>query len=118
MKKSNVCTGTVAGQTIIPEDVSVTPAEYRIKIVGKDSVFDSMRKSMRWFHKAARYEVVDGVCVPCRKHVQGKWEYKQKGTNAPSPEAGMPLVYQHDGDRCQATHSSLSIRAPSSPTLR
>ena len=83
MKKSDVRTGTVAGQTIILEDVSVTAAEYSIKIVGKDSVFDSMRKSMRWFHKAASYEVVDGVCVPCGKHVQGKWEYKQKGTKCP-----------------------------------
>ena len=86
------------GQTMILEDVSVTAAEYRIKIVGKDGLFNSMRKSMWWFHKATRYEVVDGVRVPCGKHVQSKWEFnKRKGIKY--PEAGMPLLYQHDGAR-------------------
>ena len=97
-KRSDVRTGTVVGQTMILEDVSVTAVEYRIKIVGKDGVFDSMRKSMWWFHKAARYEVVDGGRVPCGKHVQGKWEFNKR-TGTKCPEAGVPLLYQHDGAR-------------------
>ena len=76
------------------EDVSVTAAEFYIKIVGMDGVFDS--KSMWRFHKAARYKVVDGVDgvrMPCGKHVLGKWEFsKRKGTKC--REAGMPLFYQ------------------------
>ena len=76
----------------------MTAGKYRIKTVGKDGVFDSMRKSMWWFHRAARHEVVDGVRVPCEKHVQGKWEFnKRKGTKC--PEAGVPQLYQHDGAR-------------------
>ena len=35
-KRSDVRTGTVVGQTMILEDVSVTAPEYRMKIVGKD----------------------------------------------------------------------------------
>ena len=90
------------GQTIILENVSVTATEYRIKIVVKDGAFASTRKFMWWFHKAARYKVVDGlhviVCVPCGKLVQGKWEFnKRKGIKY--PEAGMPPLYQHDGAR-------------------
>ena len=97
-KRSDVRTGTVVGQTMILEDVSVTAPEYRMKIVGKDGVFDSMRRSMWWFHKSARYEVSGGVRVPCGKHVQGKWQFsKRKGTRC--PEAGQPLHYQHDGAR-------------------
>ena len=101
-KRSDVLTGTFVGQTIILENVAVTAAEYIIKIVVKDGVFDSTRKSMWWFHKAARHKVVDGlhviVCVLCRKHVQGKWEFnKRKGIKY--PEASMPPLYQHDGAR-------------------
>ena len=97
-KRSDVRTGTVVGQTMILEDVSVTAPEYRMKIVGKDGVFDSMRRSMWWFHKSARYEVSGGVGVPCGKHVQGKWHFsKRKGTRC--PEAGQPLHYQQDGAR-------------------
>ena len=97
-KRSDVRTGTVVRQTMILEDVSVTAPEYRMKIVGKDGVFDSMRRSMWWFHKSARYEVSGGVRVPCGKHAQGKWQFsKRKGTRC--PEAGQPLHYQHDGAR-------------------
>ena len=100
-KRRDVRTGTVVGQTMILEDVLVTAAEYRMKIVGEDGVIDSTRKSMWWFDKAAKYEVVDEVRMPCGKHVQGKWDVSErKGTKC--PEASMPLLYQHDGTRPHA----------------
>ena len=71
-----------------------------------------MRRSMWWFNKAARKEVVDGVCVPCWKHVRGKWQFnKQKGNEMPRGRHATALLTPW----CQATHSSCqpeSLRVP------
>jgi hypothetical protein len=69
-KRSNKKTGTVAGVTVMIEDVKIDAAVYLDMIVGKGGVFEMMRKKMHWFHK-----------------------------NSGEPEAGQPLYYQHDGAR-------------------
>ena len=111
-ERSDVRTGAAVGQTMVLEDVSVTAVEYRMKIVVKDILLDSMRKSMWWFNKAARNEVVGGVCVPCWKHVRGKWQFnKRKGNEMPRGRHATALLTPW----CQATHSSCqpeSLRVP------
>jgi hypothetical protein len=69
-QRGNKRTGTVAGETVIIEDVKIDAAAYVKKITGKGGVFEMMRKKMSWFHQDS-----------------GK------------PEAGRPLYYQHDGAR-------------------
>lgn len=97
-KCSNVRTGTVAGETMILEDVSVDAATYRQKLIGKDGVFQAMREKMWWFHESARYSTVDGMRQPCGKHVGDRWVFdKRRGTKC--SEAGKDLFDQHDGAR-------------------
>lgn len=98
-KRSNVRTGTVIGETLMLEDVSVNATAYRQKIISKDGVFDSMRQRMWWFHEKARYRTdQNGVRVPCGQLVAGKWKFSAtSGTRC--PEAGQELRYQHDGAR-------------------
>ena len=80
------------------EDVRVDAVKYGTKVVAKGCVFEKMREVMWWFHKAARYQTVAGVRVPCGKLVSGKWRFSNnEGTKC--PEAGARLLYQHDGAR-------------------
>ena len=72
--------------------------EYRTKVVSKGGVFEKMREVLWWFHTAARYKTVAGVCVQCGKIVSGKWRFSNsEGTKC--PEAGTRLLYQHNGAR-------------------
>ena len=43
-KRSDVRTGTVVGETLVLEDVSVTAEEYRTKVIASPGVFQSMRQ--------------------------------------------------------------------------
>lgn len=97
-KRSDIRTGTVVGETMILEDVSVDAEAYRQKVICKDGVFDAMRQKMWWFHQDARFTTVDGVRVPSGKLVSNKWQFtRRRGEKC--PEAGQPLHYQHDGAR-------------------
>ena len=97
-KRSNVRTGTVVGETMILEDVRVDAAVYRRKIIGKDGVFQLMRQKMWWFHKAARYTTVRGTRVPCGTLSGDKWTFHAK-QGRKCPEAGRPLLFQHNRAR-------------------
>ena len=95
-KRNNVRTGTVVGETMILEDVSVNAVVYRQNIIGEDGVFQLMRQKMRWFHKAARNTTVRGTRV-LRGALSGdKWTFHAK-QGRKCPEAGQPLLSQHDG---------------------
>ena len=83
-KRSNKATGTVAGETIIMEDVKVDAEAYRKKITGKGGVFEAVRKTMWWFKKNAKH------------HGQ------------PTPEAGKTLYMQQDGARPHTTAVNLN----------
>ena len=50
---------------------------------------------LRWFHKAARYTTVRGTRVPLSGD---KWTFHAK-QGRKCPEAGQPLLFQHDGAR-------------------
>ena len=67
-KRSDKRTGTVAGVSVIIEDVKIDAKAYLEKIVGKGGVFEKIRAKMTWFREGS-----------------GK------------PEAGRPLYFQHDG---------------------
>ena len=85
-KRSCQRTGTVAGVSMILEDVTVDAEEYRKKITMCGGVFDCMRKKMTWF-----------------KAGSGK------------PEAGCVLYMQQDGARPHTTDANLQhfvARAP------
>ena len=77
-KRSCQRTGTVAGVTMILEDVTVDAEEYRKKITMRGGVFDCMREKMPWF-----------------KAGSGK------------PEAGCVLYMQQDGARPHTTDANL-----------
>jgi len=77
-KRSCRRTGTVAGATMILEDVKVDAEEYRKKITMSGGVFDCMRQKMPWF-----------------KAGSGK------------PEAGCVLYMQQDGARPHTTDANL-----------
>jgi len=98
-KRSNAKTGTVAGQTMLMEDVTVDAAAYRTKVVGKAGVFDTLRQKLWWYHRDATFvEADNGVRQPSGTLRNGVWKFqKQNGT--PCPEAGRSLLYQHDGAR-------------------
>ena len=98
-KRSNIRTGTVVGESLMLEDVSVDARAYREKIINKDGVFDAMRQRMWWFHSDARYRTNEqGVRIPCGQLVAGKWKFKATHGSR-CPEAGQVLHYQHDGAR-------------------
>ena len=96
-KRSDIRTGTVMGETMMLQDVTVDAKAYCEKLITKGGVFDAMRTRMWWFHKDARYRTEDGVRVPCGSLVSGKWKFTKTGTRC--PEAGEVLHYQHDGAR-------------------
>ena len=98
-KRSSIRTGTVVGESLILEDVSVDARAYREKIINKDGVFDAMRQRMWWFHSDARYRTNErGVRIPCGQLVAGKWKFNATHGSR-CPEAGQALHYQHDGAR-------------------
>ena len=76
-KRSCKRTGTVAGETVIIEDVKVNAEVYREKVVGKGGVFEKMREKMWSFHK-----------------------------DSGEPQAGKELYYQHDGARVHDTYEN------------
>ncbi|XP_065197249.1 uncharacterized protein LOC135828754 [Sycon ciliatum] len=67
-KRSNRNTGTVAGETDIVETVTVDADEYRSVMLKKGGVFDAIHTKMWWFKR-----------------------------DSGEPEAGHPIIYQHDG---------------------
>ena len=98
-KRSSIRTGTVVGESLMLEDVSVDARAYREKIINKDGVFDAMRQRMWWSHSDARYRTNEqGVRIPCGQLVAGKWKFKATHGSC-CPEAGQVLHYQHDGAR-------------------
>ena len=59
-------TGTVAGVTMILEDVKVDAEEYRKKITGRGGVFDCMREKMPWFKEGSGKPEAGAFCTCSR----------------------------------------------------